>query len=378
MSQSQEQTSASAAPGKPRKQEQESAREEITELAPNVLRMELPIRMPGLGHVNCYALLDDDGAAVVDPGMPGPDNWNHLKKRLKLAGLQVKDVHTVIVTHSHPDHFGGATRFVKQAGSKVIAHDAFRFGVALDAHRHEPEVSVEDLQAQKDEQAPDAAKSPEGAMPKMDRNSRTPWGGEPPRPPLRARLKWGAMRMIGRGGWVPTISHAVKAGDVLRLAGREWSIVHTPGHTEDHICLHNREDGFFLAGDHVLPSITPHISGLSTFEDPLKEFFHSLDRAAALPDVKLALPAHGHPFEDLAGRCEDIKRHHDERLHTVKEISRALGPATVQAFSERLFKQRSWGPMAESETYAHLEHLRVLGDAERSSDAEGNYIYVTA
>ena len=144
MQQPNAQKPASAAGAKPakkqRKQEQEPARSEITELAPNVLRMELPIRMPGLGHVNCYALLDSEGAAVVDPGMPGADNWNALKKRLKQAGLAVKDVHTVIVTHSHPDHFGGATRFVKQAGSKVIAHDAFRFGMALDAHKHEPEV----------------------------------------------------------------------------------------------------------------------------------------------------------------------------------------------------------------------------------------------
>ena len=52
--------------------------------------------------------------------------------------------------------------------------------------------------------------------------------------------------------------------------------------------------------------------------------------------------------------------------------------ATVQAFSQRLFKQRSWGPMAESETYAHLEHLRMLGGAERTSDRDGNYIYVTS
>jgi hypothetical protein len=62
----------------------------------------------------------------------------------------------------------------------------------------------------------------------------------------------------------------------------------------------------------------------------------------------------------------------------VKEISRMLGPASVQAFSEQLFKKRSWGPMAESETYAHLEHLRILGEAERSSDPEGSFLYVTA
>ena len=84
-----------------------------------------------------------------------------------------------------------------------------------------------------------------------------------------------------------------------------------------------------MAGDHVLPTITPHISGLSTFEDPLKEFFVSLDEAAALPDVKQALPAHGHPFADLAGRCDAIKRHHDERLEKVREISRLIGAATV-------------------------------------------------
>ena len=364
-----------ASASKPRKQEQESARSEITEIAPNVLRMELPIRMPGLGHVNCYALLDQDGAAVVDPGMPGPDNWSALKKRLKQAGLGVKDVHTVVVTHSHPDHFGGATRFVKHSGARVVAHDAFRFGVAPQPH---PEVSVDDLHAEHgldvgEEPGARPARASSRPMPKRsDFGDRTPWGGEPPRPPLRARLKWGALRLLGRGGWLPTITHPTRAGQVLRLAGREWFVVHTPGHTEDHICLHNREDGLFLAGDHVLPSITPHISGLSSFEDPLKAFFDSLDAVAALPDVRQALPAHGHPFSDLAGRCEAIKRHHDERLERVREISRMLGPASVQAFSRQLFKQRSWGPMAESETYAHLEHLRILGGAERTSDPHGN------
>ena len=34
--------------------------------------MQLPIWMPGLGHVNMYGLVDDRGLAVVDPGPPGP------------------------------------------------------------------------------------------------------------------------------------------------------------------------------------------------------------------------------------------------------------------------------------------------------------------
>ena len=95
---------------RPRRQEQEPAREEVTEVAPDVLRMQLPIRMPGLGHVNMYALIDRDGAAVVDPGLPGAATWRTIQQRLGQADLRVRDVHTVVVTHSHPDHFGGAAR----------------------------------------------------------------------------------------------------------------------------------------------------------------------------------------------------------------------------------------------------------------------------
>jgi hypothetical protein len=37
------------------RQEAEPATDEVTEVAPGVLRMQLPIDMPGLGHVNTYA-----------------------------------------------------------------------------------------------------------------------------------------------------------------------------------------------------------------------------------------------------------------------------------------------------------------------------------
>src|SRR4051812_37403076 len=50
---------AAAATPRPKKQEQEHASEQITEVAPGILRMQLPIWMPGLGHVNMYGLMDD-------------------------------------------------------------------------------------------------------------------------------------------------------------------------------------------------------------------------------------------------------------------------------------------------------------------------------
>src|SRR3954453_7642532 len=113
-------------PVKPKKQEQELASDVLTEVAPNVLRMMLPINFTGLGHVNMYGLLDDRGVAIVDPGMPGPKSWRSVEKRLKDAGIPLNRIHSVIVTHSHPDHYGGAGRLAKEADAELITHAGFQ------------------------------------------------------------------------------------------------------------------------------------------------------------------------------------------------------------------------------------------------------------
>ncbi len=52
--------------------------------------------------------------------------------------------------------------------------------------------------------------------------------------------------------------------------------------------------------------------------------------------------------------------------------SHELGWANVTELMHALFRERSWGHMAESETFAHLEHLRLLGQADRRE--EGGYL----
>jgi glyoxylase-like metal-dependent hydrolase (beta-lactamase superfamily II) len=372
-----------------RKQEQEAASEEVVEVAPGVLRMQLPIRIPGLRHVNCYALLDDAGVALVDPGLPGPATWRALRHRLRQAGLEPRHVHTVVVTHSHPDHFGGASRVVRECGARVVAHRSFSFG-GIGRVVQEPEVSVDDLPAPEDlalevgsadrhfvaddPEVPTLAGEP---APWDGWLGRTPWGGRRMRPPLWKSALWAASRLALRLPLVPKITEPVRDGDRLSLAGREWRVLHTPGHTGDHVCFYDADGGVLIAGDHVLPTITPHVSGLVADRDPLRLFLESLDRIGGLPGVRQVLPAHGHPFTDLRARTDAISRHHAERLECMRAIGREIGPATVAEFSRQLFAPRSWGPMAESETYAHLEHLRLAGSAERRCERDGPMIYVT-
>ena len=64
----------------------------------------------------------------------------------------------------------------------------------------------------------------------------------------------------------------------------------------------------------------------------------------------------------------------EERLRTA---SLAIGPADVVALSHEVFPKRHWGVMAESETFAHLEHLRRDDEAERW-ELNGTLIYRVA
>ena len=343
------------------KQEQEPASDEVVEVAPGVLRMQLPISMPGLGHVNTYALEDERGFALVDPGLPGPESWNALMARLETAGIPLARVHTTIVTHSHPDHFGGADQLREEAGAEVLTHESFR-SLVSDTN---DDIDMDMLEADEDELV-------ELWKRKFSSFEPTPWGTTREPPPDDAIRRWIVMGDGGHRrfrGPEPTIR--VADDEVVRLCGRDWFAVHTPGHTTDHLCLYDPEEGVLLAGDHVLPTITPHIAGSTDVDDPLATFFSSLEKVAALEGLTCVLPAHGHPFEDLSGRCSHIREHHDDRLQLLRDARVDHVDAPVQAWMKVLFKERSWGEMAASETYAHLEHLRVTGEASARRDDDG-------
>ena len=104
-------------PSRPTRQEQEPASDAVSELAEGLYRLQLPVSMPGLGHVNCYALEDDRGLTLVDPGLPDQGTWEALGRHLVQLDARFDHVHTVVATHSHPDHYGGVHRLRAEHGA---------------------------------------------------------------------------------------------------------------------------------------------------------------------------------------------------------------------------------------------------------------------
>ncbi len=353
-----------AAATRPRKQEQEPASEEITEVARGILRLQLPTDFTGLGHVNTYAIEDSRGVTLVDPGLPSDESWAALQQRLAAAGIPLARVHTVYITHSHPDHFGGAHRLVEAAHSEVLTSTVFRKWSQLLDLDEAPLEPLDPADAGEAATLLDAVANADEEQ--MERDYP---GFKNFRDRLRAAVADGRLE---EAAWMraprPTI--VVDDTETIRLGDRDWVALLTPGHTHDHLCMWSPEDGVLLSGDHVLPTITPHIGGFIG-GDPLANYLANLDKVAALEGITRVLPAHGHPFDDLSARCEAIKDHHASRLQQLVDASDEVGWSPITRWSEELFAPRSRGPMADSETYAHLEHLRLAGRAERREAQAG-------
>ena len=307
-----------AAAPRPPKQEQEPASEEVTEVAPGVLRMQLPIWMPGLGHVNMYGLVDDRGLTVVDPGLPGPQSWKALKQRLKTAGYRVKDVHTVVVTHSHPDHFGGAGRIAQR--SRRRADHAPR---VLDVDGEGPEPAARALRRRG--RAARAGRDRRGATrydgPSPDelpddrrrrrRRARRHRGDRAPRRARGARPRRGARRNHGPPLQAPrddprdaAAVHAARA-DRARAPRRAHPArrprlvrgAHARATPSTTSASGTPRPARCSPATTCCPSITPHVVGRAPGRLAASRTSRRSISSPQLDGVKLGLPAHGHPFD---------------------------------------------------------------------------------
>ena len=153
-----------------------------------------------------------------------------------------------------------------------------------------------------------------------------------------------------------------------------WEVLHLPGHADGHLAF--LRDGILVAGDTLLGSITPNV-GLypDSRPDPLADYLTSLERIAELTP-RVALPGHGDPIEDPAGRARELIAHHRERLDRTAE---ALDGDPVSAYdvSLTLFPEPlppTLRRFALAETRAHLEYL-VRRDGAKRVDGEERVSY---
>ena len=213
-------------------------------------------RLPTLGSfINSYAFVNSDSSVtLVDCGLEG--SYKKLIKDLARIGKHPKDVRSIILTHAHDDHVGGAAKMIAECEVKnVLMHEE-------DSHL-----------------------PPTGKTPSRD----------------NSRISGKIMNLIPDKGYEPfAITKKLKDGEIIDTAGG-LKVIHTPGHTDGHISLLHLESETLITGDSIFNMTSRMTWALSGFCVNYKQ---SQDTARKFLDLdfKNACFTHGPEIRDLGKR----------------------------------------------------------------------------
>ena len=162
----------------------------------------------------------------------------------------------------------------------------------------------------------------------------------------------------GELAWQPLVD-----GDTVITAAGPLLVLHTPGHSPDHIALWHAESQTLFVGDLLQQGTTVFIPASSG--GSLTDYLRSLDRLRQLSPVR-AWPAHGPVIEDPIALIDKYVEHRRQRE---QQVLAALdeGHTTVDAITTRIYValQPALLPMARESVLAHLVKLEEEGKARR-------------
>ena len=309
----------------------------ITQITDDIVQVQIPLPYV-LNIVNCYLLRGAAGWTLVDTGLNTAAARARWQTALNALAITPDDIDKIVLTHMHPDHFGMAGWWQRQAAAPMplfLPESEQRQMRVFYRRENTPLYHQWMLDCGMDAESVDNI---ENAL-FSTRDLTQPH-------PIEQRF--------------------LRADTTVRLGQRDFRTIHAPGHSDGQMIFYDAADRLMLCGDHVLMRITPNIgSWPHTEPDPLGRFLRSLNELAAL-DVRLALPGHKWLISDWRGRIEELIAHHRQRLaHTQDAL--AAGARTVLDAAARLFDLERLTPhewrFALAETLAHLNYLLERGQA---------------
>lgn len=308
--------------------------------------LQVPIPYP----MKTVTVLVDTGGPVtlIDTALDTPEARGAIEDGLAALGLHWPDVERVIITHHHPDHYGLAGLIEERSGATVQMLDVEIGRGERYWHRWEEWLPghVKHLA--------DHGLPPE-LLESLERDSR------------RTRDRVHPASRVG----------PLREGQSVPLAGGEWEVLWLPGHADGHLGLWNETESLLIAGDAILPRISPNV-GLYAYTrpDPLGDYLQTLGKLEALNPRRAVVGHHGPVMEGVQARARELRSHHHERLdfvqaeaareaRTAYELSLAMFPRDLNVAGRRF---------ALAETLAHAEHLRLLGALARTWQG-GAWVY---
>ena len=318
---------------------------EIRPIARGVLWLRMPLPF-ALDHINLWLLEDGPGWTVVDTGYAMAEAktaW----ERIFAEHLDGRPIARIIVTHFHPDHIGLADWLAARWQVRLwITEKEWLYARVMSR-------GSDDFVALRRDFA------------------------------RRAGLDAAASELFGerekgyRRG-VPSVPPAFRRiadGMVFDIGGREWRVVVGEGHAPELACLYCAETGVLIAGDQVLPRISPNVS-VHPHEpdgDPLDEYLASLAKLRERVSAEtLVLPSHNLPFYGLHTRIDELTAHHAKRCQELLAVlNRPQSAVDVLPVLFRRPLDAHQTAFALGEALSHLHYLEGRGALDREHGPEG-------
>lgn len=222
------------------------------------------LRQPAYGGVNAYRV----GDTLVDTGHVFEGSLDRL--RAALDGGLLAGVERVVVTHPHVDHVGGSLAVARVT---ELPHVVFEGADAVLR-------GYDEYIARAGEETATIG-APPGTRPDPDRTY------------FPTDVDYATDDLV--------IDRVVEPGDTVRLGPYDCTVVHTPGHSRQHMALHHEASGTMVSGDVVSTNghfmYSPIYWDLGAYETGLRRLRER--------DPDRLLPGHGDPMDDPRARVDD-------------------------------------------------------------------------
>jgi glyoxylase-like metal-dependent hydrolase (beta-lactamase superfamily II) len=168
------------------------------------------------------------------------------------------------------------------------------------------------------------------------------------------------------------LDRELRDGDEIALGespdGRPgWAlrVLHTPGHADSHVALHDQRHSSLIAGDLVSTLVSMYVGSPG---GSLRQYFASIEKILAL-EIQTLYPSHGTPAHNPRGLLEDTVHHRRQRI---EDVFRSLSgePAAVEAVAFKVYRNvdSKLRPLIIRSTRAALEYLEEEGRARKAGE----------
>ncbi|WP_052362577.1 MBL fold metallo-hydrolase [Falsirhodobacter sp. alg1] len=170
--------------------------------------------------------------------------------------------------------------------------------------------------------------------------------------------------IYGYASHLATYCPDISLSDGARLRGSTWELeaIHTPGHSDDHLCFAMND--ICLTADHIMGWAS---SAIIPPRGRIADYLTSLDKLACRPWRRF-LSAHGHPIETPSRRIATLRSHRLAREASIMRQLETCGQ-TLHDLTDALYRTLPPGLIraATANVAAHLAHLREQGKIQEDN-----------